>query len=145
MTPMRASDQDRQEAVLALADAYAEGRLDADEFEVRQSRALVATYLHDLDPLFADLPSRVAPASRPAPAPPMPARRGPRGAGAPFLAAFAVAAVAAVVLSGGHALLLVLPFLAFGFLASRRRRWAMQYAGERRPPWADGQHWHHRS
>ena len=31
---MRASDQDRQEAALALADAYAEGRLDPDEFEV---------------------------------------------------------------------------------------------------------------
>ena len=33
---MRASDQDRQEAALALADAYAEGRLDPDEFEERR-------------------------------------------------------------------------------------------------------------
>ena len=146
MTAMRASDQDRQEAVLALADAYAEGRLDAEEFEVRQSSALVATYLHDLDPLFADLPGRVAPTSRPLPVPRRgrPVRRGPRRGRAPFVAAFAALVVAAVMLSGGHVLLLALPILAFAFVASRRRRWAMAYAGERRPPWADPQHGHDR-
>lgn len=56
MRPMRASDQDRTEAVLALTDHVTDGRLDSDEFEARVSAAYAATYLHDLDPLFVDLP-----------------------------------------------------------------------------------------
>jgi hypothetical protein len=55
---MRASDQDRNEAVLALSDHFAEGRLDQVEFDARMTAASEATYLHDLDPLFADLPRR---------------------------------------------------------------------------------------
>ena len=120
--PMRASDQDRQEAVLALSEAYAEGRLDSEEFEARQSHALVATYLHDLDPLFEDLPGRVAPASRPT-APPTPVRRGPRGAGAPIAAAALALVVALAFVTGGHALWLLVPVLWFAFAARRRRHW----------------------
>ena len=125
--PMRASDQDRQEAVLALSDAYAEGRLDADEFEARQSRALVATYLHDLDPLFEDLPGRVAPASRPVPAP-VPARRGPRGGGAPFAAAAIALVIALAFVTGGHALWLLVPVLWFAAASRRRRHWHAMHA-----------------
>jgi len=126
--PMRASDQDRQEAALALADAYAEGRLDPDEFEERQSRALVATYLHDLDPLFEDLPGRVAPASRPTP-PPVPVRRGRRGAGAPIAAAALALVVALAFITGGHALWLLVPVLWFAFAARRRRHWHAMHHG----------------
>ena len=59
MRPMRASDQDRTEAVLALTDHVTDGRLDSDEFEARVSAAYAATYLHELDPLFVDLPYAV--------------------------------------------------------------------------------------
>ncbi len=122
--PMRASDQDRQEAVLALADAFADGRLDHDEFEDRQSRALQATYLHDLDPLFADLPGRVAPSNRPAPlAVPSAGRRGPRGGAIPFAAAALALVVALALVTGGHILWVALPVLWFAFAARRRRRW----------------------
>ena len=58
MTVMRASDQDREEAILALSDHFADGRLDHAEFEARMARAQEATYVHELDPLFADLPAR---------------------------------------------------------------------------------------
>lgn len=53
---LRASDQDRHEAVLALSDHYAAGRLDLEEFTARMERAQEATYVDDLDPLFVDLP-----------------------------------------------------------------------------------------
>jgi hypothetical protein len=57
---MRASDQDRQEAIRALGDHHAEGRLDLAEFTGRMEQAQVATYLDQLDPLFVDLPRRAA-------------------------------------------------------------------------------------
>ncbi|MEO6822235.1 MAG: DUF1707 domain-containing protein [Candidatus Nanopelagicales bacterium] len=55
---MRASDQDRQEAIVALGDHHAEGRLDLAEFTARMERAQESTYLEELYPLFADLPLR---------------------------------------------------------------------------------------
>lgn len=125
--PLRASDQDRHEAVLALSEAFADGRLDSEEFEARQSQALVATYVHDLDPLFADLPTRVSPASRPAAPAAAPRRRGPRGGGAPIAAAAIALVVALAFVTGGHALWLLVPVLWFSFAARRRRHWyAMQ-------------------
>lgn len=132
--PMRASDQDRQEAVLALSDAFADGRLDHDEFEDRQSRALQATYLHDLDPLFADLPGRVAPANRPAPLPVAAStRRGPRGGGIPFAAAAVALVVALAFVTGGHALWLLIPVLWFADAARRRRHWHATHQGYAHP------------
>ncbi len=56
----RLSDAERDEAISALADAYVDGRLDAEEFERRMASASGATYAGDLDPLFADLPARRA-------------------------------------------------------------------------------------
>lgn len=130
--PMRASDQDRHEAVLALSEAFADGRLDAEEFEARQSRALVATYVHDLDPLFADLPSRVSPASRPAPRPMPPARpRAPRGVGIVVSLAAVALVVALAVTTGGHALWLLLPLVWFVSAARRRRHWHAIHAQAR--------------
>lgn len=128
---MRASDQDRHEAVLALADAFAEGRLDSEEFEARQSRALVATYLSDLDPLFADLPGRVAPANRPAPRR-APVRRGPRGARAPFAFAALALVIALAFVTGGHALWLLLPVAWFAFAVRRHRHWHAVAAHQQR-------------
>ena len=43
MSVMRASDQDREEAILALSDHFAEGRLDHAEFDARMARAQEAT------------------------------------------------------------------------------------------------------
>ena len=127
--PLRASDQDRHEAVLALSEAFADGRLDSEEFEARQSQALVATYVHDLDPLFADLPTRVSPASRPAPPVMAPRRRGPRGGRAPIAAAAVALVVALAFVTGAHALWLLVPVLWFASAARRRRHWYAVHHG----------------
>jgi len=139
VAPMRASDQDRHEAVLALSDEYASGRLDNAEFERRQGLALEATFVHDLDPLFADLPGRAAPRADqgagsgapayggPAGMPPWAGRRRPRGGGVPFLVAFVALVVAIGFASGGHALWLIVPALWFAMAARHRRRWAMAH------------------
>jgi Domain of unknown function (DUF1707) len=58
MTPYRLSDDERDEAISALADAYVEGRLDEAEFDSRMGAASRASLATDLDPLFADLPAR---------------------------------------------------------------------------------------
>ena len=58
MAPYRLSDDERDEAISALAQAYVEGRLDEAEFDGRMGAASSATYATDLDPLFADLPAR---------------------------------------------------------------------------------------
>ena len=55
---LRASDQERHDAILALSEHHAEGRLDLPEFTVRMERAQEATYIDELYPLFADLPLR---------------------------------------------------------------------------------------
>ncbi len=66
----RLSDQERDEAIQALAEAYAEGRLDVTEFEERMELAGQARFAVDLDPLFVDLPRR-------------PRRQAPIGPGGP--------------------------------------------------------------
>jgi len=130
---MRASDQDREEAVRALTDQYAEGRLDHAEFELRMDRAQQATYLHDLDPLFADLPGRVAPTSRTTAGPPVPTRTAPRPAALAVLALLsALASLALVALAvgsvvSGHLLWLLVPLAAF-VISRRARRRAYRYA-----------------
>ena len=78
--PYRLSDGERDEAIGALGDAFAEGRLDAGEFTARMQAASEATFATDLDPLFADLPSRRARSRAVAPPPthrPQQFRRGP--------------------------------------------------------------------
>ena len=118
---MRASDQDREEAVRALTDQYAEGRLDHAEFELRMDRAQQATYLHDLDPLFADLPARAgrgAVVETPRPMPP----GLPRGRFRPPLF-LPLVVLTAVVLVGGHALWLLIPLWWLGLSVARRRAW----------------------
>jgi len=53
--PLRASDQDRDLVQQALAEGYAEGRLDREEYDERSAAASAARTLGDLPPLVADL------------------------------------------------------------------------------------------
>lgn len=76
---LRASDADRGNAAAMLGDAYAEGRLDNDEYNQRLDQAMSSKSLGELVPVLADLaPARVQPAVGP---PSMPQRhpRGPQG------------------------------------------------------------------
>jgi hypothetical protein len=52
---LRASDRDREVALEALGEAYADGRLDHAEYDARASAATTATLLADLVPHLEDL------------------------------------------------------------------------------------------
>ena len=54
---IRVSDQDRDEAARVLQVAFAEGRLDDEEFDGRMRAALTAKTSTELDALTADLPA----------------------------------------------------------------------------------------
>jgi hypothetical protein len=56
-TAMRASDQDRDAVVLRLQEAFADGRLDDEEFDQRTRAALTARLSSQLAPLTEDLPA----------------------------------------------------------------------------------------
>jgi hypothetical protein len=72
---IRASDQDRDAVAQRLQQAFAERRLDDDEFDERMRAALTARTGADLDKLTADLPAP-APGGTPPVAPvPSPGRR----------------------------------------------------------------------
>ena len=70
---IRVSDTDRDAVAQVLQAAFADGRLDDEEFDQRMRSALTARVAADLEQLTADL-AAVAP--RPA-GPPAPAGRGP--------------------------------------------------------------------
>jgi hypothetical protein len=152
MSVMRASDQDREEAIRALSDHFADGRLDHAEFDARMARAHEATYVHELDPLFDDLPARhkVVEPHVTAAAPAWPMAR-PRPTFVPFLV---LAGLAALVLTHGHAIWLLFPLWFLGFsvarrLAWRRRAWAyaalpQQHGGPSGPRGPRGPHHGHR-
>lgn len=126
--PMRASDRDRDEAVRVLSEHYADGRLDHDEFDARMTRASAATYLHELDPLFADLPPRSGP---PAPVRGRSASVGPHPPAVlavVLVPAVLAALLATIVLTHGHAFWLLLPLWWFGMGVARRRAWQRQAA-----------------
>jgi hypothetical protein len=63
---IRASDQDRDAVVQRLQQAFAERRLDDDEFDDRMRAALTARTSADLDQLTSDLPAPVPGAAAPA-------------------------------------------------------------------------------
>jgi Domain of unknown function (DUF1707) len=69
----RASDRERDAVVQRVQDAFAEGRLNDDEFDERSRAALTARTHADLDALLADLPATPA-AAGPAPVLPGPGR-----------------------------------------------------------------------
>jgi Domain of unknown function (DUF1707) len=54
---MRASDRERDVVVQRLQEAFADGRLDDDEFDQRTRAALTARLISDLDVLTQDLPA----------------------------------------------------------------------------------------
>ena len=53
---IRVSSAEREEALTALAEHHAAGRLDANEYEDRRGRATDAIVRRDLTSLFTDLP-----------------------------------------------------------------------------------------
>jgi hypothetical protein len=55
---MRASDEERDQAVGELREHFASGRLSQDTFLGRMNTAMEARHQADLPPLFADLPAR---------------------------------------------------------------------------------------
>ena len=56
-SPLRASDEERELAVVRLRTAAGEGRLTLDELADRLERALGAVTRADLEPLTRDLPA----------------------------------------------------------------------------------------
>jgi Domain of unknown function (DUF1707) len=54
---IRVGDRDRDAAAHRLQDAFAEGRLDDDEFDQRMRAALIAKVSTELDVITADLPA----------------------------------------------------------------------------------------
>jgi uncharacterized protein DUF1707 len=54
--PLRASHADREQVIDVLKVAFAQGRLDRDEFDLRAAQALAARTYADLAVLTADIP-----------------------------------------------------------------------------------------
>lgn len=52
---IRAGHDDRSALTDVLAEAYAQGKLDRDEFDERSAQVMAARYLDELSPLVADL------------------------------------------------------------------------------------------
>jgi hypothetical protein len=65
---MRASHADREQVIGVLKVAFAQGRLDRDEFDLRADQALAAKTYADLAALTADIPARLPRARPPQPA-----------------------------------------------------------------------------
>lgn len=62
---VRASDDDRNRAVVALRDHLAAGRLTLEEFTERMSAALAVVNTQELEPLLRDLPAAVGTRRKP--------------------------------------------------------------------------------
>ncbi len=74
---LRIGTQEREDAIRALGDHFADGRIPVDEYEERVGQALEAKTRADLRPLFVDLPA------------PHPAFMTPPRTAAPLVRAFA--------------------------------------------------------
>ena len=70
---IRIGNAEREQAVTALGDHFAQGRLNPEEFEERMTAAYAARTAHDLDRLFEDLPGRRSVPDRAVPDGPVPA------------------------------------------------------------------------
>ena len=129
MDSLRIGDAERESAVAALGEHYAQGRLAKEEYDERSDAAWSARTAADLAPLFADLPTPAAAAPPPSgpTASGRPSRHpGPRQVLVPVL----VVLVGLTVLT--HLPFVLLALLGW-FLLSRRY-------GAARPPWAGHGH-----
>ena len=102
----RASHADREQAIEALKDAFAQGRLTADELDARAGQVLASRTYADLAAVTADIPAGPVPA-RPPGTPARTLAKAARRAGVCILFAFAVVGFVALT----NALVLVLPGL----------------------------------
>jgi hypothetical protein len=89
---VRIGTLEREQAAAALAEHFAAGRLDTDEFDARVREAYLAKTAADLVPLFADLPDKQRFTSEPV------RRRDPRREAAALRALVFVVAVLAAIL-----------------------------------------------
>ena len=127
---MRLSDADRDEAVSALSEHYAAGRLTREEYDERTDAAWTALVRADLVDLFEDLPSGSAATQPPARRqPPRRLRRMPLPVGLMIALVFGFAVVT-------HLPWLLLAF-AVWFIFGRHwvagRHGCAQASGRRRP------------
>ena len=131
MDSLRISDADREAAVEVLAEHYASGRLDKDEFDERSDAVWSAKTQADLAPLFADLPLR-SPTSA-ARVGQRGARRGPRFP-LPLVALLVVLLAVVVIAKAPFLLLFALLWFCFGGRHMRSRcgsRPRQEWAGRR--------------
>src|SRR5262245_44265891 len=122
--PVRIGDAERDQAISALGEHFAAGRLTREEFDERSDQAVRARYAADPAPLFDDLTD---------PEPAMPSRPVRRpGPPAPFFMLAPVLMVALVI----TAILATAPWVLFVFF------WIALLSG----PWGrrwHGRHWQH--
>jgi hypothetical protein len=102
MTELRIGDAEREAAVAALGEHYAQGRITKEEYDERSEAAMSARTRADLRPLFADLA---------APEPPRAARPAYRPTRPPWLPGIVVPVLLVLV---GLTVLTHLPLILFG-------------------------------
>jgi hypothetical protein len=112
---LRAGDSDREAVAGILREQHLAGRLETDEFQERLDRCYAAKTYRELDELVADLPRAE---------PTRPIRRPPWWT----MIAAATAAIAALVLTGGHLLWLAVPLF---FIVGRPLLWRSGRFGSR--------------
>ena len=125
---LRVGDAERQQAVAALGDHFAAGRLDQDEYDTRVQAAYASRTRVDLQGLFGDLPEPV-PFRRAAARPPVGwqdgraarDRRRPPFAVVPVLAAIMIFVGVSLIV---HFPVVPLLFLLLWFGGGRRRGWS---------------------
>lgn len=138
MAELRIGDSERESAVAALGEHYAQGRLTKDEFDERSDAAWTARTAADLRPLFADLPVSTAGAVAPAgtgSGSGAPATAPPRRRQVPWKALLIALAVLGIVTNGKLVLLaLLLWFVLSRHHAAPRPPWTQRGPGAAPPP-----------
>ena len=123
---LRVGDKERDAVAEILRQRHLEGRLDSDEFQTRLERCLAAKTYAELDGLIADFPGEE-------PERPAWSRRRPR----PWpVGLIPLAVIAAIIVSGGHLVWLVVPLL-FVFVV-RPFAWRAWGGGYGRGAWTCG-------
>jgi hypothetical protein len=123
---LRIGTAEREQAAASLAEHFAAGRLDVEEYDDRVARAYAAKTTADLAVLFSDLPR---PMPAPAPTPPVAPVRPPRSL-LPVAVFAAVVLVVVLAVTVHMVPFFVFPVLFF-VLVRGRRGWGRQYRGRR--------------